>query len=125
MKSIRSHGRWGRGRDQRGMVTAELGLASLLLAMVVGVVVWLVALLGLLIRCQSTAWEVARQEARSDLAAVRQARSEAPVGARIDVRRSAGQVSVRVELDARPWLGWLPAVPLAAQAVALLEPGTP
>lgn len=105
------------------MVTAELGLGSLLLAAAVVVVVWLLAVLGLLVRCQSTAWEVARQEARDDRAAVQRARSEAPEGARIDVRKGSGQVTVVVQLAARPWTDWAPVVPLQASAVALLEPG--
>ena len=118
-----------RGRDtrsaERGMVTAELGMASLLLAVAVVVVAWLVALLGLLVRCQSTAWEVARQEARGDQEAAALARSGAPAGARVSVRRSSGQVTVVVELAAQPWTEWLPAVPLSARAVALPEPGAP
>lgn len=111
------------GRDQRGIVTAELGLASLVVAVAVVVVAWLVAVLGLLMRCQNTAWEVARQEARGDRSGVQQAQSGAPAGARVEVGRSAGQVVVVVELAAQPWVSWLPAVPLTARAVALLEPG--
>ncbi len=105
------------------MVTAELGMASLVLAVAVVVVAWLVAVLGLLLRCQSTAWEVARQEARGDQAAAQQARAGAPAGARVGVSRSSGKVTVVVELAARPWAGWLPSVPLSAQAVTLIEPG--
>ncbi|MGC3954657.1 MAG: TadE family type IV pilus minor pilin [Propionicimonas sp.] len=105
------------------MVTAELGMASLVLAVAVVVVAWLVAVLGLLFRCQSTAWEVARQEARGDRAAVQQARDGAPAGARVGVSRSGDQVRVVVELAAQPWAGWLPVVPLTAQAVTRLEPG--
>lgn len=105
------------------MVTAELGMASLALAVAVVVVAWLVAVLGLLIRCQGTAWEMARQEARGDAVAAQQARASVPGGARIGVSRSAGQVRVVVELAAQPWAGWLPVVPLSAQAVARLEPG--
>lgn len=105
------------------MVTAELGMASLLLAVAVVVVAWLVAVLGLLISCQNTAWEVARGQARGDQAAVRQATAQAPTGARVDVTRSSGKVTVRVELGAQPWANWLPVVPLSAQAAVLLEPG--
>lgn len=110
-------------RDEGGMVTAELGMASLLLAVAVVVVAWLVAVLGLLARCQNTAWEIARQEARGDQVAVQRARSSAPPGARVGIDRTSGQVTVRVELAARPWAAWLPVVPLTAQAVTLLEPG--
>ncbi|MGC4153208.1 MAG: TadE family type IV pilus minor pilin [Propionicimonas sp.] len=109
--------------DERGMVTAELGMASLLLAVVIVVVAWLVAVLGLLVRCQNTAWEVARQQARGDQKAAQQATSQAPPGARVGVHRSSGKVTVQVELGAQPWAGWLPVVPLSARAVVLLEPG--
>lgn len=105
------------------MVTAELGMASLLLAVAVVIVAWLVAVLGLLARCQNTAWEVARHHARGDVAAAQLAVSQAPPGARVEVDRSSRQVTVQVGLDARPWTGWLPVVPLSARAVALLEPG--
>lgn len=105
------------------MVTAELGLGSLVLAVALVVVVWLVAVLGLLVRCQGTAWEVARQEARGDRVAGQRARAEAPGGARIDVRKGGGQVTVVVQLAARPWTDWAPVIPLQASAVALLEPG--
>ena len=109
--------------EERGMVTAELGMASLLLAVVVVIVAWLVAVLGLLVRCQNTAWEVARQQARGDQAAARLATSQAPPGARVGVHRSAGKVTVTVELGAQPWAGWLPVVPVSAQAAVRIEPG--
>lgn len=120
--------RWTRERrprecDERGMVTAELGMASLLLAIAVVVVAWLVAVLGLLVRCQNTAWEVARHQARGDQVAAQSATAQAPPGAHVGVTRSSGRVTVLVELGARPWAGWLPVVPLSARAVVLLEPG--
>ncbi|MDQ7992535.1 MAG: TadE family type IV pilus minor pilin [Propionicimonas sp.] len=107
---------------ERGMVTAELAVASLLVAVVVVVVGWLVGVLGLAVRCQDTAWEVARQEARGDREASLRARAGAPPGARVAVARGGDQVQVVVELDAKPWLGWLPAVPLRARAATLSEP---
>lgn len=105
------------------MVTAELAVASLLVAVVIVVLAWLAVVVGLAARCQDTAWEVARQEARGDTEAVRRARTAAPPGARVAVARHAGQVSVVVDLDARPWVAWLPAVPLRLRAVVLAEPG--
>ncbi len=120
-RSTRS--RAGGRSDERGMVTAELGLASLLLAVALVVVVWVVSVLALLARCQQAAWEVARQEARGDRVAAQRARAEAPAGAGIGVSRRSGQVWVVVELAAQPWTDWLPAVPLSARAVASLEPG--
>lgn len=123
MRHARRMGRHPQAGGERGMVTAELGMASLLLAVAVVVVAWLVAVLGLLFRCQNTAWEVARQQARGDQQAAQHAASKVPPGARVGVHRSSGKVTVQVELGAQPWATWLPVVPVSAQAVALLEPG--
>jgi hypothetical protein len=112
-------------RSERGMVTAELAVASLLVAVVVAVIGWLAAVVGLALRCQDTAWEVARQEARNDTAAAGRARAAAPPGAHVQVARGGGRVEVVVELQARPWAGWLPSVPLRLGAVTLAEPGSP
>lgn len=112
------------GRE-RGMVTAELAVASLLVAMAVVLVSWVVAVIGLAVRCQDSAWEVARQEARGDREAAGLAMSTAPPGARVDVARTGRQVRVVVDLEARPWASWLPAVPLRLWAVTLAEPDLP
>lgn len=104
------------------MVTAELAFASIGAALVSVLLAWVLALMGLLVRCQDTAAEVARQEARSDRAAVARARADRPAGATISLRQDEDQVTVRVELAARPWVGWLPAVPLVASATVLREP---
>ena len=107
------------------MVTAELAMASLLVSVIIVLLGWLSVVIASAVRCQDTAWEVARQEARGDGAAARRARLAAPPGARVRVERAAGQVSVVVQLDARPWVGWLPPVPLRAAAVVHAEPGLP
>lgn len=104
------------------MVTAELAFASIGAALVGVLLAWVLALVGLLVRCQDTAAEVARQEARADRAAVARARADSPAGATISLHQDEEQVTVRVELAARPWVGWLPAVPLAASATVLREP---
>ncbi len=104
------------------MVTAELAFASIGAALVGVMLAWVLALISLLVRCQDTAAEVARQEARADQAAAARARVDRPEGAAITVRQDSGQVVVRVELQARPWGAWLPAVPLVADATVLREP---
>lgn len=123
--SVPGAGRGPRPGPERGMVTAELAVASLLVGLVIVVLGWLSAVVGLAVRCQDTAWEVARQEARGDTAAARRARTAAPPGAQVVVRRAAGQVDVVVGLDARPWLSWLPPVPLRLRAAVQAEPGFP
>lgn len=104
------------------MVTAELAFASIGAALVAVLLAWALALVGLLVRCQDTAAEVARQEARSDHVASARAGRDRPPGASITVRQDEGQVTVRVEIAARPWADWLPAVPLVVSASVLREP---
>ena len=104
------------------MVTAELAFASIGAALACVLLAWVLAVIGLMLRCQETAVEVARQEARGDRAAVARAVSDRPKGARVTVSRDGGLVQVRVELAARPWADWLPTVPLAATAAVQQEP---
>ncbi len=104
------------------MVTAELAFASLGAALACVLLAWTLTLVGLLVRCQDTAAEVARQEARSDHSAAEKAMADRPSGATILVRQDVDQVTVVVELAARPWAGWLPSVPLSARASVLREP---
>lgn len=110
------------GAGQRGMVTAELAFASIGAALACVLLAWVLALVALLIRCQDTAAEVARQEARSDRTAVAKATADRPKGARVTVRQIGEQVTVRVQLAAQPWTRWLPSVPLTAEATVLREP---
>jgi hypothetical protein len=110
---------------ERGMVTAELAMASLGVAVIVVAVGWVVGVLGLLVQCQGTAGEVARQLARGDTEAAARAEHTAPSGAKIRTGRSGDEVRVVVQLQARPWVSWLPAVPLEARATVLAEPEGP
>lgn len=109
-------------QPQRGMVTVELAFAAIGAAAGCVLLAWVLTLVGLLVRCQDTAAEVARQEARSDRSASAKAVADRPEGARVTVRQDGEQVSVRVDLDARPWASWLPVVPLTASASVLREP---
>ncbi len=104
------------------MITAELAFASIGAALACVLLAWTLTLVGLLVRCQDTAAEVARQEARSDHSAVGRSMADRPEGAVVRVRQDAGQVTVVVELAARPWARWLPSVPLSARATVLREP---
>jgi hypothetical protein len=104
------------------MVTAELAFASLGAALASVLMAWALTLVGLLVRCQDTAAEVARQAARSDHSALSRAVSDRPRGASVAITQDAEQVRVRVELAARPWADWLPSVPIAAAASVIREP---
>jgi hypothetical protein len=111
-----------RTRGERGMVTAELAFASMGAALACVLLAWVLALVGMILRCQETAVEVARQEARGDRVAVARALTDRPRGAVVTVRHDGARVRVRVELAARPWADWLPSVPLAVAATVLQEP---
>jgi len=111
----------GPGR-QRGMVTAELAFASIGAALAAVALAWLLAVLALLVRCQDTAAEVARQEARGDRSAVAKAIADRPDGARVTVSNHGEEARVTVRLEARPWADWLPSIALATNASVIREP---
>jgi len=104
------------------MVTAELAFASLGAALACVLLAWVLALVGLLLRCQETAVEVARQQARGDRVAVARAMADRPTGARVAISNNGELVRVRIDLAARPWADWLPTVPLGATAAVQQEP---
>jgi hypothetical protein len=104
------------------MVTAELAFASMGAALAGVLLAWVLALVGLLLRCQAMAVEVARQEARGDAEAVARVLSERPAGSMVAISHDGGRIRVRVELAARPWAEWLPAVSLTAGAAVEQEP---
>lgn len=110
------------GRGGRGMVTLELAFASLGAAAALVLLAWVLSLVMLLAQCQDLAAAVARQEARGDQAAVEEVVRHRPAGARVDVQQHGAEVRVVVELAARPWADWLPAVPLSASAAVQREP---
>ena len=87
-------------RAQRGMVTAELACASVLVAGLIGGAVGTTAAVVQWAACQQTAVEVARQVARGDDAATARARADAPRGAVVEVARKDGSTVVRVALTA-------------------------
>jgi hypothetical protein len=115
----------GNRRGQRGMVTAELAVATLAALAVLLLLSWGIYLMVMQVRCIDTAAEVARQAARGDDAAVARARREAPAGARIHINRTEALVRVEVRVVARPLATNLAAVPLRADAEVVPEPEEP
>ena len=110
----------------RGMVTAELAVTTLSAFTLLVMLCWGISLVLVQMRCIDTAAAVARQVARGDEAGVAQARSKAPDGAKIEVQRRPGLVTVTVRVTARPLADWLVSVPLRAGASVVPEPeGTP
>jgi hypothetical protein len=126
--------RWKRATaGQRGMVTAELAVATLAAGAMLIMLSWGVFLMTVQLRCIDSATEVARQTARGDEAAVTAARARAPEGAVIEITRSPELVTVTVRASVRPFAfgsdptsahrSGLSAVALRAQAKVVPEPG--
>jgi hypothetical protein len=115
----------GRRDRDRGMVTAELAVATLAALAVLLLLSWGIYLMVMQVRCIDTAAEVARQAARGDDAAVARAKREAPAGSRVHIARSTGLVRVTVRVVAQPLARDLAAVPLHAEAEVVPEPEKP
>jgi hypothetical protein len=115
----------GRRDRDRGMVTAELAVATLAALVIMLLLSWGIYLMVVQVRCIDTAAEVARQAARGDDAAVARARREAPAGARVRIARSEGLVRVDVSVVAKPLTDQLVGVPLRARAEVVPEPTEP
>lgn len=109
-------------RTDRGMVTAELAVAILAAAAVMIMISSGLWLLGLQLRINDTAAEVARQASRGDEKAMARAKSEAPPDADIKVSEQRGVVVVTVSVAAEMWGQRRIAVPLRATAEVIKEP---
>ena len=108
-------------------MSAEAAVIIPLLVAVAMAGVWLVALAATQVRVVDAAREAARAAARgdSDAAAVARGRQVAPHGARFEVSRSGGSVTVHVVAEVRGpggLLAFLPGVPVSSDAVAAEEP---
>ena len=103
------------------MVTVELAIGVVAATLVAAFLTSLTLLGVAQAACAETASQVARQTARGDDAAVREAEGRAPAGAVVEVARDGTGVSVRVTAPFR--LLSLPAVELSAAAWAAYEPG--
>lgn len=110
-----------RAGDQRGMVTVELAVGLLAVGMVLTLCTWVLTLVVVQTRCEDTASQVARQLARGDGAAARQAEDRAPKGSEVARRSGSGTVTVRVSVERS--LGSIGPVRLSGEATADLEPG--
>lgn len=122
---MRTTGFGGDRRTQRGMVTAELAVATLAALATMLLLSWGVYLMVMQVRCVDTAAEVARQAARGDDAGVSRAKREAPAGTRVHISRTDSLVRVEVRVLARPLASTLVAVPLHAEAEVVPEPEKP
>lgn len=108
--------------DERGMVTVEAALALCSLVVVLAMMLAGVSAVAAKLRCVDAAREAARLTARGDQQHGQDlARRLAPRGAAVRVSIRGDEVVARVSAD--PVTGLLPGVEVAAEAVAVLEPG--
>ncbi|MFL6003544.1 MAG: TadE family type IV pilus minor pilin [Nocardioides sp.] len=119
-----------RDRNARGAVTAELALVLPLLVAVTTGLVWLLAIGADQLRAVDAARETARALARGDApdAAIRVGEQVAPDGASVRVTTRGGEVYVTVTGEAAGPGGIfdvLPPAQLHAEAVAVIEEGSP
>ncbi|MEV6681335.1 TadE family type IV pilus minor pilin [Streptomyces erythrochromogenes] len=111
----------GRGKQDRGYVTAEAALVIPALVLFAASLVWALMAAAGQIRCVDAARAGARAASRSEPAevAVAAARDAAPPGARVELERVGDLWRVRVAAPA-PGPAGIP-LRLGAQAVALAE----
>ncbi|QCX28778.1 TadE family type IV pilus minor pilin [Nocardioides jishulii] len=113
-------------RGEHGAVTAEIALGLPLLGALTVGLVWLLSAGTAQVRAVDAARETARAVARGDAVAdaVEVGERIAPTSARVAVAHEGGHVRVRVTARVRGPGGLfasLPAVPIDAEAVAVLE----
>ena len=107
---------------ERGMVTAELAVGVLAVVLVTVMLAWSLHLVTRQLLLEDTAAEVARQAARGDVAAVAEARKDAPPRTQVDIRREGTTIVVRARTDT-VGVAALPSVELRAEARTIVEPG--
>lgn len=107
--------------DGRGMVTVELALGVLSVAVLTAMLGWIIHLGIVQVQCLDTATQVARQIARGDQHAAERAIQAAPARVRVDIRRTNGDVLAVARADV-DFFG-AGSVGLLAEARYPLEPG--
>lgn len=110
-----------RATRDRGMVTVELAAGILLAVVTTAGLVGLSALGVAQATCAESSAQLARQAARGDEAALRQARHRVPRGAVVDIRRGPEGVEARVALEVTTLFDRT--VKVSAEAWAAYEPG--
>jgi hypothetical protein len=107
-------GRDGSGERDAGYVTAETAMVLPVLAILLAVGLWAIAVAGAQVRCVDAARDAARAVARgeSDASASAAAAAAAPDGARIDVRHDGDRIVVVVSVTVGKGYGPLSALPI-------------
>lgn len=106
---------------QRGVVTAELAVGLIVVAIVATVACFTVSLVISQGRCEAAAAQIAREVARGDKSGERTARKAVPEGGTVAVSTRQGWVTVTVT-QRRAW-GRLGPLTLTGRATVPLEPG--
>lgn len=114
-------GQQDQAQSERGMVTVELAIGTLSVAMAILVGVFVIAVVGSQARCSQAAAQIARAAARGDASAERRARETVPQGSTIEVTSSEGWVVVRV--SRRASLGRLGPFTITGTATMPIEAG--
>jgi Flp pilus assembly protein TadG len=109
--------------EDRGMVTVEAALALCSLVVVLAIAFAGISAVAAQLRCIDAAREAARLTARGEQGRGEElARRLAPRNAVVQVSVRGDEVTARVSAD--PVAELLPGVEVAAEAAAVLEPGT-
>jgi hypothetical protein len=108
------------------MVTAETAMALPVLAVVLGMCLWLISVAAAQVRCADAAYSAARAAARGEPPAAVEAAALAavPAGSSVEIERVADRIQVTVRARAAPGrgpLGALPAITVTGVAVAAVE----
>jgi TadE-like protein len=120
----RSSGGGDKGARDAGYVTAETAMVLPVLAILLAVGLWAIAVAGAQVRCIDAARDAARAVARgeSDASASAAASAAAPDGADIDVRHDGDRIVVVVSVKVGKGFGPLAELPIpAVSATATAE----
>ena len=109
-------------RQDRGAVTAETALASVMLAMVAAILVSVLVAVGVQVRCTDAASAIARQAARGDTAAVARLKEDLPRGGKSVTDSDATTITVTVTAPVPILHGTLGRFEISARATAVKEP---
>lgn len=106
-------------RDERGGVSAEFAVALPALLLVVGVIIGAIVLASSRVTLVSAAHDIARLEARGDVALASNRLAGLPAGVSITRDTTAGILCV--QLDAQPGQGLLSAIPISGKGCAAVS----
>jgi hypothetical protein len=105
------------------MATAELAACLPVLALLVLIGLGAVSAANQQVRAQDAATEIARAQARGDVAGASRRFAEiAPAGATFTIETADGQVTATVRATVRPLGGRVPGFAITERSVAELEP---